>query len=105
MLMMSDEAKVSWEFFGVQQFIGLLIPALYGTWFIGRFAATPGKMACGLRVVTADAGQVSYARALGRHFAEYLSSLILTIGYIMAAFDSEKRGLHDRICNTRVVRK
>jgi hypothetical protein len=25
------------------------------------------------------------------------------IGYIMAAFDDQKRALHDRICNTRVI--
>jgi hypothetical protein len=33
-----------------------------------------------------------------------LSSLTLAIGYIMAAFDDEKRSLHDRICDTRVIR-
>jgi uncharacterized RDD family membrane protein YckC len=104
-MMMFGEGKPSLGSLAVQQSLMLLIPALYGTWFLGRFAATPGKMACGLRVVTAEAGQVSYARALGRHLSEYLSSLILAIGYIMAGFDSEKRALHDRICNTRVVRK
>jgi uncharacterized RDD family membrane protein YckC len=31
--------------------------------------------------------------------------MILLIGYIMAAFDEEKRALHDRICSTRVVRR
>jgi uncharacterized RDD family membrane protein YckC len=31
--------------------------------------------------------------------------IILCIGYIMIAFDSEKRGLHDMICDTRVVRQ
>ncbi|PYS28021.1 MAG: RDD family protein, partial [Acidobacteria bacterium] len=34
-----------------------------------------------------------------------LSGIILLIGYIMAAFDPERRALHDRICNTRVVLK
>jgi uncharacterized RDD family membrane protein YckC len=28
----------------------------------------------------------------------------LFIGYLMAAFDDQKRALHDRICDTRVVR-
>lgn len=79
--------------------------AAYNTWFLGRYRATPGKMACHLKVVTAEGDRVSYARALGRHFSEYLSSFILFIGYILAAFDDEKRTLHDRICNTRVVKK
>ncbi len=77
----------------------------YNTWFIGKFGATPGKMACKLKVVRPDGSPVSYMRALGRHFAEMLSGLILLMGYIMAAFDEEKRALHDRICDTRVVIK
>jgi uncharacterized RDD family membrane protein YckC len=89
----------------VIQAVNLIIPAIYGTYFIGRYGATLGKMACGIKVVRPDGGTISYPRALGRHFAEYLSGLILAIGYIMAAFDSEKRTLHDRICSTRVVRK
>lgn len=85
--------------------IGIGVGAAYTTFFLGKYAATPGKMACGLKVVTSDGGQVSYGRALGRHFAEILSGMILAIGYIMAAFDEEKRTLHDRICDTRVLKK
>ncbi len=75
------------------------------TWFLGRFGATPGKMAVGLMVVHPDGSRIGYLRAFGRYFAEMLSSLILGIGYLMAAFDDEKRALHDRICDTRVVYK
>jgi len=77
----------------------------YATWFVGKFGATPGKMACKLQVVTAEGGRVTYLRALGRAFAEIISSIILLIGYIMAAFDDQKRTLHDRICSTRVIRR
>ena len=90
---------------GLQQIVGLAIPLAYSTFFLGRFGATIGKMACKLKVVTPEGGKISYLRAFGRHFAEILSGIILLIGYIMAAFDSEKRSLHDRICSTRVVRK
>jgi uncharacterized RDD family membrane protein YckC len=76
----------------------------YVTWFLGRFGATPGKMVLGLRVVTPEGGKISYWRAFGRYWAEILSGLLCAIGYIMAAFDDEKRALHDRICTTRVVR-
>ena len=61
-------------------------------------------MALGLRIVRADGSSLTYGRATGRFFADYLSNLILFIGYIMAAFDDEKRTLHDRICDTRVVK-
>ncbi len=87
------------------QLLQFAIRAAYDTFFIGKYAATPGKMALGLKVITSEGDRVSYARALGRHFAEMLSALILLIGYIMAAFDAEKRALHDHICNTRVVKK
>lgn len=83
----------------------LVFAAIYETWMIGRYAATLGKMVCGLTVVRSDGGKVSYARSLGRHFAKHLSSFALGIGYIMAGFDDEKRALHDRICDTRVIKK
>jgi uncharacterized RDD family membrane protein YckC len=92
-------------FMGLQVVLSISLPAAYSTFFIGRFGATLGKMACRLKVITPEGGRVSYGRALGRFFSEMLSSMILLIGYIMAAFDDEKRTLHDRICSTRVVYK
>jgi uncharacterized RDD family membrane protein YckC len=85
--------------------ISMLVAASYNIFFVGKFGATPGKMALRLKVVTASGGTVSYARATGRYFAELLSSITLLIGYIMAAFDEQKRALHDRICDTRVIRR
>ncbi len=101
----SDNPTLSIGLSVIVQILNIAIPAVYTTWFIGRFNATPGKMACGIKVVTADNDPIGYPRALGRHFAEWISAMILGIGYIMAAFDDEKRTLHDRICNTRVVFK
>ncbi len=89
----------------VVQIVNFILPFVYGTWFIGRFAATPGKMACGLKIIRSEGEKVSYARALGRQAAELLSSIMLCIGYIMAAFNDEKKTLHDIICDTRVVKK
>lgn len=94
-----------WLMMGITQIIGIAVPACYYTFFIGRFEATLGKMACGIKVVMPSGARVSYPRALGRYFAEMISGIILGIGYIMAAFDNEKRALHDRICSTRVVYK
>jgi uncharacterized RDD family membrane protein YckC len=73
-------------------------------WLWGRFGATPGKMICGLKIVMSDGGRMGYGRALGRYFAQLLSYLLAYIGVLMAAFDAEKRALHDRICDTRVIR-
>lgn len=83
----------------------ILITVAFNTFFLGKFGATPGKMAVGIKVVTPDGLPISYARAFGRAWADQLSSLLCSIGYLIAAFDSEKRALHDHICNTRVVYK
>ena len=89
----------------IQNIFSLVISIGYTTYFLGAYSATPGKMACGLKVVRPDGEKISYARACGRFFAELVSSLILGIGYLMVIFDAEKRALHDRICDTRVVKK
>jgi uncharacterized RDD family membrane protein YckC len=87
--------------------ISILLGLLYYTFFVGKFGATPGKMAAKLRIVNPDGSKVSYAKALGRYFAaDYISGCCtLCIGYLMVLWDDEKRALHDRICSTRVIRK
>ena len=82
-----------------------VVYAAYQIFFVGKYGATPGKMACKLRIVTADGNSFGYGRATGRFFAEILSGLVCYIGYIIAGFDEQKRALHDHICNTRVVYK
>ncbi|MGH8337742.1 MAG: RDD family protein, partial [Gammaproteobacteria bacterium] len=83
----------------------LIIVVVYETFMIGKFGATLGKMACRIKVVTADGGRVSYLRALGRFGGKILSNMTFYIGYIIAGFDSQKRSLHDHICGTRVIYK
>jgi len=94
-----------WTRYIIAQLLGWAFAISYATFFVGKFGATPGKMALGLKIVTPEGGSVSYMRAFGRYFAEMISAMLLLIGYIMAAFDDEKRALHDRICGTRVIRK
>lgn len=66
---------------------------------------TIGKRALLLRVVNANEGErltilnVLYRETVGR----FLSGIVLCVGYIMIGIDKEKRGLHDILCDTRVV--
>ena len=82
----------------------LFFPALYWILMHGKYGATVGKKAMGIKVVMADGSKMQWGRSIGRYFAYILSGIILNIGYIMAGFDDEKRALHDHICNTRVIR-
>ena len=81
--------------------------ALMGGYFIileGGPGQTLGKKALGLRVVTPEGERIGYLKAFARYIGRIISGVILGIGFIMAAFDDEKRTLHDRMCDTRVVR-
>ena len=65
--------------------------------------ATLGKMALGIRVTDTDGSRVSFARATGRHFAKFVSCIIVYIGFLMAAFTRKKQGLHDKMASCLVV--
>ena len=84
--------------------VGMVVAVSFVVFFNGRFGATPGKMALKLKIVRANGEPISYLRALGRCFAEILSAITLYIGYMMAGWDSQKRALHDIICDTRVIK-
>lgn len=65
--------------------------------------ATVGGRVLGLRVTSLEGAQITFARATGRHFASYISAIILLIGFIMIAFTQRKQGLHDIMADTLVV--
>ena len=57
----------------------------------------------GLEVITDHGDEVDAGRNFGRVWAETLSWAMLSIGYVFAAFDRQKRTLHDHLCGTRVI--
>ncbi|MDD5303614.1 MAG: RDD family protein [Elusimicrobia bacterium] len=82
--------------------LGFLVGLAYKTIFISQGGQTPGKMAAGIKVLTAAGEPVGVGRALARAASEYLSAILLCIGYMVAA-SSDKRALHDYIAGTRVI--
>ena len=89
---------------GLISMLNMVIGACYEGFFVAKTGATPGKMVCGLKVVRPNGQPVSLGRAFGRYFGKWLSYMTLFIGFIMAGIDSEKRALHDMICDTRVMK-
>jgi uncharacterized RDD family membrane protein YckC len=70
--------------------------------FSGR---TLGKWVAGLRIERRDGEPLSFGRALVRHLIGYpLTLLTLGIGFLVAAFNSEGRALHDLLAGTVLVR-
>jgi uncharacterized RDD family membrane protein YckC len=84
---------------------GLAVGIGYQAYFVPRKGGTPGKLALGLRIINVDGSSLSAGKAIGRYFCYFIDSIVLYIGYLIAAFDSEKRALHDHICGTRVIYK
>jgi uncharacterized RDD family membrane protein YckC len=90
---------------GIVFALELVIALQYASWFVAEKGATPGKLLLSLEVICVNGDRPSYERALARYLATWLSAVPLFLGYIMAGFDDEKRALHDRICDTRVIRR
>jgi uncharacterized RDD family membrane protein YckC len=87
------------------QVVSYTIAIVYEAAFLHYRGATPGKMALGLKVIRSDGGPLGWGVSFGRYLMHLISGLILLIGYIMVGFDNEKRALHDRVCDTRVIYK
>jgi uncharacterized RDD family membrane protein YckC len=83
---------------------------LFGSWLYeaamesSSYQATLGKMIFGMKVTDLNGNRISFGRATGRHFAKWISTLILCIGYIMVGFTERKQGLHDLLAGTLVRR-
>lgn len=70
--------------------------------FTGR---TVGKWVTDLRIERRDGEPLSYGRALLRHLLGYALTLAtLGLGFLLAAFSTEGRALHDFVAGTVVVR-
>ena len=86
----------------------VLMLVLFGSWLYEAFMlsspyqATLGKMIFGMKVTDLYGNRISFARATGRHFAKWLSGMLLGIGYIMVGFTERKQGLHDMLAGTLV---
>ena len=90
--------------FGLTTAVNLGLAFAYNTVLLWKYGATLGKMAFGIKVVTAEGGPLSYGLAVGRYCCiAFLEPLTIGIGYLIAFFDDQKRTLHDRICGTRVI--
>lgn len=101
-----------WQVLDKQPFAGpfdLLVSYVFPTVATALFwtekQATPGKMAIASRVVDARTGRsISFGKAVGRYLAYFLSILPLGLGFVWIAFDQKKRGWHDLLAGSVVIR-
>jgi len=82
----------------------VLVGVVYQGGFIAASGGTPGKLMLGLRVLQADGTPASFGTGVLRYFGYWVNGLTFGIGFLMVAFTADKRGLHDNIANTIVVK-
>ena len=82
-----------------------IIGLAYFPYFWARSGATPGMKVMGLRVVRdADGGPISTGQAILRLVGYWVSGLVLYLGYIWILIDKRRRGWHDLIAGTVVIK-
>jgi len=103
----------------VATLINSFMYAAYEAFTTSTYGGTLGKMALSLRVITPDGANLNLQQALIRHLiyagggiiaaivpmAGILNGLWILADNVSAAFDPQKRALHDRIATTFVVKK
>ncbi|HRI10395.1 MAG TPA: RDD family protein [Nannocystaceae bacterium] len=80
------------------------IAAFYVVLFTAVSGQTPGLMLVGARIVTARGARPGFLRALVRVIGLAAGLAPGGLGSLWIAFDREKRGLHDHLAGTYVVR-
>jgi uncharacterized RDD family membrane protein YckC len=88
--------------------VGLVVLGILGFLYFFIFHAlrgqTPGKRLLRIRVIDGYGRRPSLGRALVRTAAYLPSLLVLALGFLWIGFDREKRGLHDWLADTYVIR-
>ncbi len=85
--------------------LGFFLHAIYSIVFIGGCGQTPGKMLLDLEVVSREGRAVGYGGAVRRWVGMGLAALPLGLGFLGVMVTPERRGLHDWVAGTRVVRR
>lgn len=88
----------------LNQIVQLIMLFSYVAYMWVRFAATPGKLLLGLRVVDAQTFEkMTLRQATKRFFSFILSAASLFLGFLWSNFNKRCQTWHDKIADTVVV--
>lgn len=106
-LVLQGDEEILWALllaFLVETTVVFLLHSLAFSFYHYVSGQTPGKRIVGVRVVDQGTlGYLSLGQSVGRYAGSQVSGCLCGVGYLMAAFNPEKRALHDYIAGTRVV--
>jgi uncharacterized RDD family membrane protein YckC len=85
--------------------VAFVVSIGYFPYFWARGGQTPGMRVFGIRVVRdRDGGPVTGWIAILRLLGYWVSALVFYVGYIWILFDARRRGWHDLIAGTVVIK-
>jgi uncharacterized RDD family membrane protein YckC len=86
--------------------LGLLVAtaAIYAAIFQITWSATPGMRMLGLGIIDLYGDPPSVLRSIARTAGYLASAVTLGLGFLWIGFDRERRGLHDWLSGTHVVK-
>ncbi|MEF3280758.1 MAG: RDD family protein [Elusimicrobiota bacterium] len=95
----SHSVEIKWKIFWTALFI------IYEIIFTSGGRVTLGKKIMGIRVINKNGENLSFFKAFIRVLGYFIGSyLTLNLGYIIAAFNKNKRALHDIMASTIVIK-
>jgi uncharacterized RDD family membrane protein YckC len=86
--------------------LGLLVGAVYYTYFHGTTGQTLGNAALSIRVIDLREGTrqpIGYGRAFLRWVVSIVSAVVFLLGYLWMLWDPEKQTWHDKAAGSVVV--
>ena len=100
----SEQAVVGWGILALALGIIFTVNLVFSTVSVGAFGRTLGKALCGIKIVRSDGKRIGFGMSFMRGIAYAFSALPLGLGFLWIPLTSMKRGWHDHLCDTRVVR-
>ncbi|MDY6911063.1 MAG: RDD family protein [Chloroflexota bacterium] len=95
---------IGFWFIGTAGLFLILIPGAYFVAFWTRKGQTPGKMAMGIKVLSADGSRVTVEKALLRYLGYLVCTILWLIPFLWVALDSRKQGIQDKFAATCVMK-
>jgi uncharacterized RDD family membrane protein YckC len=97
---------LEYNFISMISILELVTGFLYYVILTAIWGQTLGKMALGIKVIRQDGTPLTWGTVVFREIVgKLLSAVIFLAGYIAVAIDPKKRGWHDHIAKTLVVKK
>ena len=85
--------------------LALVAGIAYQVYFWTSTGQTPGKMLMGLKVVSAETGELlDTGGAAIRYIGYIVSGIPIYLGFLWVIWDPKHEGWHDKIAKTKVIR-